>query len=785
MSYLDLENNISTDSESSRIALKDEIIKYIRFWPWFIVSLFVFLFGAYFLLRYSNPIYESTAKVKILDESEGLELPTTGFIFNRSNINLENEIEMLTSYLLLEKVVKTLNLSLEFYDIGTIQTTRVVDLPFNLKLDKPIDSLSKTESYFIEIAKDQFNITDNQTNNIIVIPYFSKATIINNLPFKLSIKSDTILRQSIGKKFAVNFVTLKNSVQKLKNIIKIEPVGTQSDLLKLNIKSENYHFSESVLNTLINVFNKDGINDRQLVSQRTINFIDDRFIFLAKELDSIEINYQGFKEQNNLVDIASDATVGIEQRTFWEKELFKIESQIELVQMLENSLKQEFSNKLLPANIGLENKGLNDLISNFNLAVIEFDMLSSSAGENNPALIRTGNNLRELKVNINQSLKTYLNQLDISKNQFQNRAVKFEGQVSKIPKKERLLKSIVRQQKIKESLYLLLLQKREEAAINLAITEPSIKVVEYALTSLKPVSPKSGTVYSMAILAGILVPSLFIYMMFLLDTKVHTRDDIEKLTTNIPILAEIPEIKKKGNLLFTNPNATSVLAESFRILAANVSYVLPKSDGTNKGKVIFSTSTIKGEGKTFVSLNLSLALASLNKKVLLIGADMRNPQIHTYFGTSKNEVGLSSYLNDASVNWREILLTGFDKHPKHHTMISGAIPPNPAHLLTNGRFEQLLDEVRAEFDYVIVDTAPTILVTDTLLISKFADVTLFLTKANYTDKKLLKFSKELSESGKIKNMAYVMNSVGAGKSYSYGYGYGYNYGYSYGYHEEN
>ena len=273
--------------------------------------------------------------------------------------------------------------------------------------------------------------------------------------------------------------------------------------------------------------------------------------------------------------------------------------------------------------------------------------------------------------------------------------------------------------------------------------------------------------------------------MFLLDTKVHTREDIEKVTTNIPILAEIPEIKKKGSLLFTNPNATSVLAESFRILSANVDYVLPKSDDKSKGKVIFSTSTIKGEGKTFVSLNLSLALASLNKKVLLIGADMRNPQIHTYFGTSKNQLGLSSYLNDASVNWKELLMTGFDKHPKHYTMLSGAIPPNPAHLLTNGRFEQLLAEARTEFDYVIVDTAPTILVTDTLLISKFADVTLFLTKANYTDKKLLKFSKELSESGKIKNMAYVMNSVGAGKSYSYGYGYGYNYGYSYGYHEEN
>ena len=257
---------------------------------------------------------------------------------------------------------------------------------------------------------------------------------------------------------------------------------------------------------------------------------------------------------------------------------------------------------------------------------------------------------------------------------------------------------------------------------------------------------------------------------------------IEKITNEIPILAEIPQIQKGGSLLFTNPNATSVLAESFRILSANVDFLIPKLSN-NLGKIIYCTSTIKGEGKTFVSLNLSLALSSLNKKVLLIGADMRNPQIHTYFGTSKNQLGLSSYLNDALVNWKELLMSGFDEHPEHRTMLSGAIPPNPAHLLTNGRFEQLIAEVRAEFDYVIVDTAPTILVTDTLLISKFADITLFLTKANYTDKKLLKFSKDLSDSKKITNMAYVINSVGAGKSY--GYGYGYNYGYSYGYHEEN
>jgi capsular exopolysaccharide synthesis family protein len=331
-------------------------------------------------------------------------------------------------------------------------------------------------------------------------------------------------------------------------------------------------------------------------------------------------------------------------------------------------------------------------------------------------------------------------------------------------------------------LYLLLLQKREEAAINLAITEPSIKIVENAMSSGTPISPNSLFVYLIALVGSLALPFGVLYLIFFLDTKIHDREDFERISSDVPILAEIPQIKKGGSLLFTDPNATSVLAESFRILSANVDFLIPKISN-NLGKIIYCTSTIKGEGKTFVSLNLSLALSSLNKKVLLIGADMRNPQIHTYFGTSKNQLGLSSYLNDQSANWKELLMSGFDEHPEHRTMLSGAIPPNPAHLLTNGRFEQLLTEVRTEFDYVIVDTAPTILVTDTLLISKFADITLFLTKANYTDKKLLKFSKDLSDSKKITNMAYVINSVGAGKSY--GYGYGYNYGYSYGYHEEN
>jgi capsular exopolysaccharide synthesis family protein len=227
--------------------------------------------------------------------------------------------------------------------------------------------------------------------------------------------------------------------------------------------------------------------------------------------------------------------------------------------------------------------------------------------------------------------------------------------------------------------------------------------------------------------------------------------------------------------LFDNPNDRSILAESFRILSSNVNYMLPVSED-QKGKVIYCTSTIKGEGKTYISLNLSLALSSLNKKVLLIGADLRNPQIHTQIKSDKNSAGLSNYLHEASFDWRKNIVKGFDKHPNHDILLSGSIPPNPSSLLTNGRFKELIKEAKEIYDYIVVDTAPTILVTDTMLISSLADVTVYIARASFTDKKLLAFSKDLSESGKLKNMAYVINGVGHNKSYGYNYGYNYGYG---------
>lgn len=764
--------------DDSHVDIKHEIKKYLRHWPWFVFALALSMTIAYVYLRYSPRIYETSTKIKILDESDGLELPTSAFVFKRSNINLENEIQILTSYPIIEQVVRKLKLNTTFQEEGQIQISRIAQLPFHFEQHIKPDSIFGSYQYEILVNKNNFEVIDLKQGKEFVFENHNSFGKGHGLPFDISLFNKKDLAQIEDKKYVVRLSPIKPTTLSLKSKVKIDPVGEQSDLLKLTMKSESTEWSEKVLDSLVSVFNQDGIKDRQQVFRNTLNFIEERFVDLAKELDTIEIEKKEFKQDNNLVFLPSDAELGLQKRTQSEEELFKIENQIALSRLVEQALTRDEDDRgLLPSNIGIENNSINELIGEYNTAVFEYEKYSASGGINNPMVKQLQSTIMGLKSNINQSISTYKNQLEVSRKQLDARNLKFKGEVGSIPEKEKLLREIDRQQKIKESLYLLLLQKQEEAGINLAVTEPSVKVVENALSSSSPISPKSNVIYAAALLAGLLLPFGVLYLIFMLDTKVHDKKDIEKTVKNVPIIGQIPEVKNKEHLIFENPNDRSILAESFRILSSNVRYVLPKKE-TNKGHVIFCTSTIKGEGKTYVSINLSLALSSLNKKVLLIGADLRNPQIHTYSTKDKNSKGLSSYLFDYSLDWKTLLVKGFKNHKTHDVLLSGAIPPNPAHLLTNGRFDDLINEAKDLYDYIIVDTAPTILVTDTMLISHLSDTHVYIVKANYTEKNLLEFSKELNDSGKLKNMAYVVNSVGTSKSRGYGYNYGYGYGYS-------
>jgi capsular exopolysaccharide synthesis family protein len=757
--------------------IKKEVFKYLRFWYWFVLGFVLACLGAYLYLRYTPKVYKANAKIKILNKTKGLELPSSAFIFNRSNINLENEIEILKSYRIIENVVDRLDLTMRFFEEGNVLTTEINQLPFSIVKTISNDSIYVGSSYRIDVKPKAFEITPSSTGRSLIFPDFNTTKTSHSLPFELSVDSAHNLSEIVGKSYIVKLFSVAAVTKDLKGGVEVNVLGKNSDLLLLNYTSQSKSKNERVLNALIDVFNDDGVNDRQDISRRTIDFIDKRFKLLARELDSIELDIKDYKQDNNLITIESDAQLGITQRTLSEQELFELENQLMVTGLLKETVEKPNPNSnLLPANIGLDNTSINGLVDNYNTLVLQRENLGTSAGENNPNVVLLNSQINDIKSNIFASIESYSKQLEASKSQLIRKNRKFSSQVYSLPAKEKAIVDITRQREIKQSLYLFLLQKREEAAINLAITEPSIKVVEYAISNGAPISPNSRNTYLFALVLGLLIPFGILYLIFMLDTKLHSKEDILRINPQIPVIGEIPDVKKSNNTIFDDPNARTALAESFRILSSNVDYLLPIREDT-KGKVIYCTSTIKGEGKTYISLNLSLALSSINKKVLLIGADLRNPQIHTHINQDKHKPGLSNYLHDINYNWKDSLINGFDKHPNHHIILSGSIPPNPAHLLTNGRFTKLIEEAKLEYDYIVVDTAPTILVTDTMLISQLADATIYLARANYTEKNLLKFSRELVESKKLKNVAYVVNSVGASKSYGYGYNYGYNYGY--------
>lgn len=782
--------NFENTSQEEDFNILETVYQYLGFWKWFVAGVILSVTVAHLYLRYTPEVYQTSAKIKILDDKKrfGMDLSDITSMFSGSKVNLDNEMEVLRSHRLLRRVVNKLNLTTSCYYVANIKTPEIWgDKPFKIIWLEGKDSMEQASFEFsMTLDSDGYKMVSEDT---MMEPRYTYGQVntIQGHRFMLDLVNpySTNLK---GKKYKIVKQPLSLTVENLANSLQLNPVSKiGGEVLSLSLSGENSAKSEAVLNAIIDKFNEDGINDRQLVSQRTIDFVNERFVYLSFELDSIESQKESYKQQNKLSYLEADAGMTAGRKQFAEQEYFALETQIALANLLEETLKKDENFALLPSNIGIENQGVNALIEEFNKAVLERSKLQISAGVKNPMVIEYSGKLAELKQNVLYSIRVLQKQLAISLANIKSLKQENTASFGLIPEKEKILRSIERQQTIKESLYLFLLERREEASVAKAITAPSVKVVDYAITNGSPVAPKRSIVYLAAILLGLLIPFCIVYIIFALDTKIHSKQDFEKYAPNIPVVTEVPFIEQSKRII--QKNDRSVLAEAFRILRTNVNYLLPMhQDG--QGAVIFCSSSIKGEGKTFVAVNMALSYSSLDKKTVIIGADLRNPQLHKYVNLNKKRTGLSNYLHDTSVEWQSLIDENSFKNEYLDIIFAGAVPPNPAELLSNGRFKGLLDHLRTAYDYIVVDTAPTILVTDTFLIAQLADATVYVTRANHTDKKLLTYSEELSEKGKIKNMAYLINGVGgtSGYGYSYGYvysyGYGYNYGYGYGYGED-
>ena len=762
------------DEDDKPIAFKDLLLKYLKYWPWFILSCALFLTTGYFYEKYAPRTYTSVAKIKILDSDQEAKVIQKDVISNSQNLklNLENHIEVLKSNRLLNNVVNELNLDIDYFKYSDFSYQQIQFAPFVIVKNVTEQELEKPLEYEIKMYADGYHITDKPGKKY-VVPYdVSIETLKGILPFGLSLAEDINISRFKDNKYKVVLKPKGSTAMELSEKLNIGTSEKESDVLSLSLKGQSKNLSESILDAVVRSYDIDGIEDKQLVNKRTLEIIDQRFKSLSRELDSIEVRKMNFKVSQNLSYIETDASANLQIKSGAAVEMLKIETQISLLELLKKTVSNKGDYNLLPADIGLANSALNSLVEKYNEMVRERQKLELSVSANHPKLKNLSELINNARNNVAKTVKVYESQLAISRKQLNKQSNEVDLSYAELPEQERILRSIERQQNIKENLYLLLLEKREEAAIEYADISSSVKVIDYALTSIKPIWPKKTIIYPLSLILGLMAPFMFIVLRTSFDNKVSDRGQLEKLNPEIPTLIEIPTFKGQNN--FDSVLEGSAFAESFRILSTNTDHLIGKGKlGT--GKVVYVTSAIKEEGKTFLAMNLSLAYASLGKRVLLVGADLRNPQLHRNTDLDKNAPGLSNYLKDQWFSFYDGVQDGFKDNPFHKIYLSGTIPKSAPALLSGKRYAEFIEFAKKEFDYVIVDTAPTMLVTDTLLISKYADATLFVVRSGLTDKKLLQFSKELNNNNKVTNMAYVLNGAGKIKDGKYNYGYAYGY----------
>ncbi|SEA68905.1 polysaccharide biosynthesis tyrosine autokinase [Bizionia paragorgiae] len=767
-------NQLEQESDNEQIDIKSIIRQYLAYWPWIAVCVCIALVGAFLYLRYTPESYNTTAKIKILTEKEATDLALDlDKILGKGNVNLENERAVLSSFRLNKQVVEQLNLQVSYFQSGRINESAVYNAPFIVSYVPEADTAEVDLNFEITIKDRGYKLTHLPTEKSVETATYYVETATAQFPFTIKPRDVGNISPGENPTYRVAITSVSKATQNLLSKISVSPDGKNSDILILSLDATSKEQAQAILNTLVEVYTEDGILDRQEVSKRTIAFIDERFKFLAGELDSIEVAKGNYKQGNNISIFEADAASVLEKRAVKDEQLFEVETQLLLADVLQKSMASDENFNLLPANIGLNSTAVNDLVSDYNSSVLEYNKWKASAGDNNPKVKILKQAILDLNANIGSSLRGYKNQLEQTVKQ--NKRAQYSAQQSfeTLPNKEKILRSIEREQLLKENLYLLLLQKREEAAITMAVTSPNVKIIDYAITNSIPVAPKKKIIVLAALLLGVLVPVGVLYLKFLTNTKIYIGKDIEAINPNSPILGEIPSIADPKDLL-KDTVGTSQTDEAFRTLVHNLNFMisaLPQEGG----RVIAMTSSVKGEGKTTVSFNVAQTYFQLKKNVLLVGADLRNPQLHPLINETKETAGLSNYLSDNSTKWEDLVLTRKRESERFDILLSGPIPPMPTVLLSSQRFKDFIQEARQQYDYVIIDTAPTVLVADTLTFADQADFTAYVVRSGVTIKPLIEFSKKLVDQKKISNLGYIVNDVSnrRGQGHNYGYGYGY------------
>jgi tyrosine-protein kinase Etk/Wzc len=762
---------------TDKIDFRTEIDKYRVYWMWFVIGIFIALSTAYFYLKYSPPQYSASAFIMITDNlksgiSEELKaVADLGIVGTGSTNNPENEIFIIKSRKIVGTMVDSLELNISYFEEGRVNTIETYgNSSIKLKfINKDALYYSLDTAFVVSFLENSKLHVKDTEGEVLKEIYFNEIIESKELgDFK-------IIRNTLNKKSTYDlqnvFVVIKprkEVISEYASRIEITSINEDSSILHLNVIDPNKIKAEKILDELIRQYNLDAVIDKNIVSNKTKDFIEERLQSVGLELGLIQDSLKEYKTEFGISGSPKEAELAITAISVKDAVIIQLETKLNLINWARQLVaKQSEEDKILPTNIGFTDEINSESINVINQLILEKNKLRQTVGDKNPNLIALEDRIGVLKQNLKQNFNNLKVSTEIQLRRAKEEAKTGQGKITKIPLIERGIVDIQRQKIIYSELYSYLLKKKEEIAISLAVTVPNAKIIDVAFSSDIPVSPNKKIIYLIAIAAGLLLPFLVIYIKMLLDTKFHNRKDIEDILS-IPYLGDIPHSEGVDKVIVKKDTRTST-AEAFRILRTNLNFMLPKTSDGPRGKVIFLTSTIPAEGKSFVSINLAATLALTNKKVLLLGLDLRAPKITEYLGVSDCK-GITNYILDDTLQVNDIKFTTPEVENVDF-ISSGLIPPNPSELLSNIRVKELFEIVKKDYDFVIADTAPMSLVTDTLLISEFADIFLYVARANFLDRKMLIIPKMLYNEKKLPNMAIVLNDTDSERGYGYGYGY--------------
>ena len=806
------EQNFNEQNSEETINLYAIFFKYLAYWPWFVISVIACMILAFLFLRYQQPVYNITAAVLIKEEEQkggnSAASPLAAIqdlgMFSMTN-NFDNEVEILHSRTLIKKAVNELRLyttiaedRITGYNIPLYRTSPVnvfmtpeeadkLEAPVKLKMKYTLDGkLYVHAKYVIDEEGDEEEIEKEFDRLPAILP-----TPVGVINFSKNDSLPEPMEEDVKLMAYISSPTV--TAQDYMENLTVEATSKTTTIAQISVQNTDKQRGIDFVNCLVAFYNQDANDEKNEVAQKTAEFIEERISIINRELGTAETELADFKQRSGLTDLTSDAKLALEESSRYGQQRMENATQIQLVEFLRNYINDpKNDDEVIPSNVGLQDQNLTSAIDQYNAMIVERNRLLRTSSESNPAVINMNTGIEAMRHSVQTTVESVLKGLNIAKSDIERQARKFEGRISNAPIQEKEFLSIARQQEIKAALYTMLLQKREENALTLAATANNGRIIEDALADKDPVSPKKKIIALAALILGLGIPVGIVYLRDLLKYKIENREDVEHIT-DVPILAELPRCKKpeKGAVV-VRENKNDIMEETFRGLRTNLLFMLGKDQ-----KVILFSSTQPGEGKSFVAGNTAVSLAFLGKKTIIVGMDIRKPGLNKVFNLSRRAEGITNYLADPEhVNIFDMVQTS-DISPNLDILPGGPVPPNPTELVARDVLDRAIELLKQRYDYIILDTAPIAMVTDTAIIGRVANLCVYVCRADVTPKAGYRYINVLRDEKKFPKLATVINDIDMSKrknSYGYEYGakygyggktYGYGYGYGYGYDEGN